>query len=433
MLLFYRFFSSAFSFIFPLILKRRLKKGKEDLQRVLERKGKPGLKRPEGKLLWFHAASVGEAQSTLIVINKLLDLYQDIHILVTTGTVTSAELMDKKLPKRAFHQYYPMDHPKWTKDFVQYWEPSGIIWMESELWPNMLLHIQKSEIPCVLLNGRLSKKSYKKWKRFRGSAYKLLKTFEICICQTEEDLQRFQKLGHTNLAVQENIKYAASALSYEEADFKKLKNSIKDRPIWLAASTHQAEEEICCRIHLNLKKEHPNLLTIIVPRHPDRRDSIQKLGDKYNVKMVMRRSNKQLPAEDTDVYVVDTIGELGLFYKLSSIGFIGRSLSDDGGGGHNPIEAAQLNTAILHGPNIQNLDKIYTDFMQASASMEVRDEDDLYAKLSRLLKDEEGVSALQNKSQAFVVEKARVLDKIIGNIEPVTARITELTEQEKAA
>lgn len=433
MLAIYKVFTHLAKFAFVLVLKRRLKKGKEHKDRYPERMAETKKERPKGSLIWCHAASVGEAQSTLIIIKTLLKQYPKLNILVTTGTLTSAKAMAKQLPKQAFHQFYPLDRPDWTKKFLDHWQPDGIIWMESELWPNMLLEIKRRDIPAALVNARLSDRSFKSWKRAKGSIARLLSTFTVCLAQSENDAQRFKKLRHPNVSVAQNLKYAADQLPCDKDELKRVSDAIKTRPIWVAASTHQGEEDIACRIHLHLKQKHPDILTIIVPRHPERRDSIKALSEKYKLKMQFRSSNKRLPAKDDDIYVADTIGELGLFYRLASIAFIGRSLSADGGGGHNPIEAAQLGCAILHGPYIQNFTKVYGDFVEAGASLEVDNEQKLQNKIEKLLADDEGLNALQNKALTFVAEKAKVLDHIMNEISPITTIIDKNLPENKAA
>ncbi len=433
MLKLYRLLTVLCTPFLKILIKKRLKKGKEDQDRYTERMGQTAVPRPKGALLWFHAASVGEAQSTLILINALVERLPDISILVTTGTVTSAKLLDQRLPEQAIHQYYPIDHPKWVTTFLDHWMPDAVVWMESELWPNMLLSIQKRNITAALVNARLSPKSFKSWKRIKRSARRVLNTFTVCITQTKDDAVHFEKLGHENVIVSDNLKYASKPLPYDEEELKKLRDVTKNRPLWLMASTHKGEEDIAFRIHLHLKKIHQDLLTIIVPRHPERRDAIKPLAEKFGLKAQFRHSNHLLPIDSDDVYIADTIGELGLFYQLSPIAFIGRSLSTDGGGGHNPIEAAQMSCAILHGPKIQNLQKIYDDFSAASATLMVRSEEELQNKLEKLLSDEEGLNALQNKASNFAAEKAKVLDKIINSLEPVVELLEDKSKENVAA
>lgn len=420
------------AFFLRSLLKKRLKKGKEDPDRLEERMGIAGRPRPEGRLVWFHAASVGEAQSTLILVHKLLDTHKDINILVTTGTVTSAELMINRLPSRAFHQYYPLDHPAWVNHFLDYWQPDAVLWMESEIWPNMLSAIGQRNIPAALVNARLSEKSLNRWKKAKKDIVSILSVFNVCITQTEDNALSFKELGLENVVTSGNIKYSADTLPVDEQNFKILKDEIGARPVWLLASTHDPEEEIACRLHKHLKKEYPDLLTIIVPRHPERRDRIVGNCEKYGLNLKLRTTSKALPDKDTDIYIADTIGELGLFYKLSPIAFIGRSLSNDGGGGHNPIEAAQYYCAIMHGPKIQNLQMIFDEFDAAGAAIKVKDETEFQNRLAKLFKDSDGLDALQHKAAHFVKNKAHVLSVIMENINQLIPQKEEDKTQECA-
>lgn len=401
------------------MLHRRQKKGKEDAARLHERMGAPQRPRPDGKLIWFHAASVGEAQSTLILIDALKEAYPEAHFLVTTGTVTSAELMQKRLGSRCFHQYYPVDHPKWVAGFLDHWQPDFALWMESELWPNMLMAIKERHIPAALVNARLSPKSLERWQKSKKAARKLIDALSIILTQTEKDAEAFKSLGAENVQITDNLKYSAAPLPYDENDLKKLQDAIGSRPLWLYASTHDGEEDLACRLHTQLRKGLPNVLTIIVPRHPERRESVVNSCKRYDLPYCLRTEKHNLPQETDTIYIADTMGELGLFYALSPLACIGRSFSRDGGGGHNPIEAAQHSCAVLHGPNVQNLQQIFDDMDKEGAALRLKDEKDFETRLQRLLNDEEGLAALQNKGHRFVSEKSVVLKKIMAALSPI--------------
>ncbi|PJB71040.1 MAG: 3-deoxy-D-manno-octulosonic acid transferase [Alphaproteobacteria bacterium CG_4_9_14_3_um_filter_47_13] len=409
----------ASTFFLRALLNRRCRQGKEDPLRLEERMGVAGRERPEGALVWFHGASVGESQSMLILIDALLEQYPTLNILVTTGTVTSAGLMEKRLPQQAFHQYYPLDHPQWVEKFLAHWQPDLALWMESEIWPNMLRAMQKQKIPAAIVNARLSPQSFKRWKLAAGEIGKLLEAFSVCLTQTEEDAVFFRRLGAQNVIVSDNLKYSSAPLSYDEDDLKKLKTALGDRPLWLYASTHDAEEEIACRLHKHLQKKIPDLLTVIVPRHPERRDDIFKACEKYGLRIKLRGLSKKLPEAKDNIYIADTMGELGLFYRLSPIACIGRTFSHDGGGGHNPIEAAQLNCAVLHGPRIQNLAQVFEEFDRAGAALPVKTEKEFETRLERLLTDHDGMEAIQNKAHNFAQDKAKVLATVLKILSPL--------------
>lgn len=403
------------------MLHKRAKAGKEDPARLNERMGETTINRPEAPLIWLHAASVGEAQSMLILIKKLHDTYKKCRFLVTTGTRTSATLMANRLPSRAIHQYYPVDHPSWVASFLDHWHPDAVIWMESELWPNMLLQIKQRNIPAVIANARLSPKSYTRWKKTRKNAQKLLSVFNPIMTQTDEDALFFTKLGADTdrVITTGNLKYSAEPLPCDDSDLGRLRTAIGERSLWVYASTHDGEEQIACRLQQQLQKTHPNLLTIIVPRHPDRREQIVKTCERFDIPYTLRSDRKTPPSGDDQVYIVDTLGEMGLFYELAPIACIGRSFSNDGGGGHNPIEAAQKHCAVLHGPNIQNLQKIYDEMDSAGAAIKLRDEKDFETRLDRLFSDEEGLIAMQNKAYRFVSEQSNVINIVMDHVTPM--------------
>lgn len=400
------------------LLRARLRRGKEHATRLAERMGQPGLPRPPGKLVWFHAASVGEAQSTLILVNALLTRFPDLHILVTTGTLSSASLMQQRLPPRAIHQFYPLDHPEWVEAFLNHWMPDMILWMESELWPNMLKAIRDRDIHCVLINARMSRRSYRRWKRFRETAATLLSAFDLCLAQTETDAESFLKLRAINVHVRDNLKYSADPLPFDPAALDQLQTAITGRPVWLYASTHDGEEELACAIHKKLQQNHPALLTVIVPRHPERRNDILAQCRKQGLQARLRGETLTPPAPEDQIYIADTLGELGLFYRLCPVACIGRSFSKDGGGGHNPIEAAQLGCAVLHGPAIQNLKQIFSEMDDAGAAQKAATPDALFTTLDHLLSTPPDLTELQIKGSRFAQKKAEVLAKIMDDLEP---------------
>lgn len=260
----------------------------------------------------------------------------------------------------------------------------------------------------------------------------LLEVFKVCLTQTKEDESYFKQLGAQNVVTTGNLKYSAAPLPFNEDDYTKLKQALDGRAFWLYASTHDGEEDVACRIHTHIKKQVPNLLTIIAPRHPQRREDIKKVCEKYGLKTSLR-SDSKLPANDDDMYIADTIGEMGLFYRLCSLACIGRSFSNDGGGGHNPVEAAQLDCAILHGPNVQNLAEIYKDFDEAGAALLLKNEQDFQNRLEKLLVDGEGLDALQNKAHRFAQEKARVLEKAMQELHPILDKINQEQISQKCA
>lgn len=432
MLRIYSSVMGASSFLLRSLLNRRCRQGKEDPARLGERMGVPGRERPAGPLAWFHAASVGESQSTLILIDALMRRRPNLHVLVTTGTVTSAALMEKRLPPQAIHQYYPLDHPGWVGRFLDHWRPDLALWMESEIWPNMLRALKERNIPAAIVNARLSPQSFRRWKLAAGEIGKLLEVFSVCLAQTEEDAALFRELKTRNVIVSDNLKYSAAPLPCNERDLSQVSAAVKGRPLWLYASTHDPEEEMACRIHMHLQKKIPGLLTILVPRHIERREAIKRACEKYGLKAALRSENPA-PGPGDQVYIADTLGELGLFYRLSPIACIGRSFSGDGGGGHNPIEAAQLGCAVLHGPLIQNLAQIYAEFDKAGAAIALKNEQDFQSRLERLLTDSDGLEALKSKGTRFAEDKAKVLDTIMAALDPLLQTLDQNQKPKKCA
>lgn len=402
------------------LLNQRLKNGKEDPERLQERFGQPSRPRPEnGPLMWVHVASVGEAQSMLHLINLFLEQNKTGSVLVTSITRTSAELLEKRLPSRAFHQYLPVDRPKWVKRFLTYWHPDLVLWAESELWPALLSEIGKRHLPMALINARMSANSFKNWSRAKGMAQDILSAFTVILTQTDKDKDYYDNLGARSVITIGNIKFAAPVLPYNEDDFLFLKTATAGRPLWVYASTHAGEEELAADTHSALKTEFPNLLTIIIPRHPERRASIlNALGNK-GLKVTSRTAHKILPETDTNIYLVDTLGELGLFYRLSPISVIGRSFSSDGGGGHNPLEAAQLGSAVLHGPNVQNLMDIFGPMDAAGAALCLDRPELLVPTLKEFLSNKESLKNLAEKGYSFSEGQKEILSKVAEELEPV--------------
>lgn len=413
---FYNSVSSLSAPALKILLNQRLKAGKEDEQRLAERMGIPSKKRPDGRLFWLHAASVGEAQSALILINALLAANPDLSILVTSGTLSSANLMGSRLPDRAFHQFYPLDHPKWCENFLNHWRPDAVLWMESELWPNMLSAVKARAIPSVLVNARLSQRSFARWSMAKGTVSDLLSAFTLILAQTPDDAARFETLGHPHVLMSDNIKYSASPLPYNEADLSVLQAMTGTRPCWVYASTHDGEEALTCDTHKKLKEKFPDVLSIIVPRHPERRDAIADTVRNHGLSFSLR-SRSETIEDTTDIYIADTLGELGVFYKLCPAAVIGRSFSNDGGGGHNPIEAAQFGCAVLSGPNIQYQTDLFASMENENAVIILQDKSDLAPSLLSLFEHPEQLIAMQDNAKRFADDKAHVIDSVLHSLQ----------------
>lgn len=395
-------------------LKKRLAAGKEEKSRLNERFGLSDKEREDKRLVWFHAASVGESIAILPLINRFLRDYKDIQIMVTTGTVTSAEMMKKRLPEGAFHQYTPMDNPVWVNNFLDHWQPDFVIWTESELWPSMLSEIKSRNIPAILLNVRMSYKSFKRWSYAKATAVKILSAFKECIGPRTE-VEKLQKLGYENVKVIDNLKYCTPAQAYEEKSLLDLTNATVGKKILLWSATHKGEEEIAVSIHKKLSAEIDNLLTIILPRHPNRKDEIVDMLKQQGMNYSCRSEGK-LPTAENNIYVADTMGETGLFYKLCGICVMGGTFVDVGG--HNIIEPAHYACKIFYGPQIFNFATIHEDFTARGASVQVQTEDEMAKELLTALKNPEHFAKMGEEAHKLAKEKESIIDNIMKEISP---------------
>lgn len=407
----YRAVSSAGGPLIRLYLRRRLAIGKEDPTRLAERLGRSSRLRPPGPLIWIHAASVGESLSMLPLIVRLRESRPDHAVLLTTGTVTSARLMAKRLPEGAFHQYVPVDRAAYVRRFLDHWRPDLALWAESELWPNLLLATAGRGIPMVLVNARISLRSFARWQRHPRMIARLLAGFVLCLGQTEADARRLAQLGAPRTACVGNLKFAAPPLPADPDRLAALEEMLAGRPRWLAASTHPGEEVIAAAVHRSLKPRFPALLTTIVPRHPERGGEVAALLRRQGL-IVARRSAGQPARAETDVYLADTLGELGLFYRALPIAFIGKSLT--GRGGQNPLEAAQLGCAVVHGPHMNNFTEIAERLAAAGGAITVDDEPALSAAIGRLLEQPTEARRLAAAAQAVATSESEVLDAVLA-------------------
>jgi 3-deoxy-D-manno-octulosonic-acid transferase len=411
-------YKSVVSLSTPLLeahLRKRTLRGKEDAARAAERRGRPVRARSQKPLVWFHAASVGESLSLLSIIARLLQEYPFIEIMVTTGTVTSAKLMAERLPVGAFHQYIPVDHPVWVARFLDHWRPDFVVWAESEFWPAMLSGIKRRGIPAVLLNARMSPASFRKWQWARGMMAEILGTFSLCFAQNAAEAERLKKLGAKNVQISANLKYAAAPLPFDPVNLEVLKASIGARPLVLWASTHPGEEDIAYRLHAAIKKEKPDVLTIIVPRHPVRGEALEASCAAFGLQ-VARRASGFFPKAGDDIYLADTLGELGLFYRLSKLAILGGSFADIGG--HNPIEPGQLGCIIFYGPMMYNFITICADFESRQAALPLKDEADLQDKVLAYLNDSAQFSALGESAAEWTCAQAHIVDDLAAALAP---------------
>lgn len=412
----YRTVSRAGEPVASFALRRRALAGKEDASRIGERKGAPGRPRPEGRLVWIHGASVGESLSVLPLVDRLKSLHPDVNFLVTTGTVTSARLMAERLPAGAFHQFIPLDHPDYVASFMAHWRPDAVVFVESEFWPNLIIGARKATPFMALLNGRVSPRSFEDWRRQPNAIRFLLSSFDVLVAQDQDNARRLTELSGRRIETFGNLKYAAPPLAVDDEALTVLTQAAGDRPRWLAASTHPGEEEKVFATIAILKTEFPTLLTFLAPRHPDRGDEIAALARAAGLSAVQRSKGEAL-APDTDVYVADTLGELGLFYRLCDVSFVGGSLTEKGG--HNPLEPARLGAAILNGPHVFNFVDTYRDLRRTGAAALVRNEREAATAVRRLFFDPKTRLAMTSAARAAAEENAeRVLVKACEALAP---------------
>jgi 3-deoxy-D-manno-octulosonic-acid transferase len=336
------------------LLRRRARRGKEIAGRLQEREGLEVMPRPPGRLLWLHAASVGESVSILPVLTEIASQAPEATMLLTTGTVTSAALLQQRLPElgldgRVLHRFAPLDVPRWGGRFLDHWRPDLAVLVESELWPNLLAGCRLRRIPVVLVNARLSAASLRRWRLAPGLAREVLGWLTAIQAQSETDAERLRELGARCVTVPGNLKFAASPLPADANELARARGWLGKRPCWLAASTHPGEEAIILEAHQALARCHAGLVTIVVPRHPERGEQI--VGAARNVEVTRRSLGQGPPA--AGVWIGDTLGELGLWYRLAGLAFIGRSLVPPGGG-QNPLEAARLSCPVAVGPYTAN-------------------------------------------------------------------------------
>lgn len=391
----------------------RATKGKEEHNRRRERYGRAGQQRPEGPLVWMHAASVGETIAVSPLIERIVDF--GINVVLTTGTVTSAQVAKERLGERIIHQYVPLDLKPAVSRFLDHWQPDLAIIAESEIWPMTILELGARRVPQVLVNGRLSDRSFASWSKRGFIAEALLENLAHVIAQSEVDAERFQKLGARPVTVSGNLKVDTVPPPVDAGVLARIKSEIGNRKVWAAVSTHDGEEDAAIHVHTLLRGRHPNLLTVIVPRHPDRADAVAAACAEKGL-AVARRSLGDRISPATDVFLGDTIGEMGLYLRLTEIAFVGRSLT--GQGGQNPLEPAMLGTAVLSGRNVQNFREAYQKLAASGGARFVRDKDVLAGAVNFLLNNEPERRKMMEAGLRTVDEMRGSLTKTLQALEP---------------
>ena len=401
----------------PILLKRRQKQGKEDPARMDERHGNTNVPRPAGRMIWMHGASVGECLMLQPVINRLLATYQDAQVVITSGTITSAEILAKHLPERAIHQFVPLDYPKAIDRFLDHWKPDLAIWAESEIWPNMIRQTKARGIPMALLNARFSEKSLTGWSKRKKSAQSLIGSFDLILAADTHTEKGLSWLLDRPVEMAGNLKDAAAPLPVNVKELKTLKSQTSRRQIWCAASTHEGEDIHMIRAHKQVLAKYKTSLLILAPRHPERSKDIQKLLKSAGLSFVTRSSGK--PVERSDqVFLFDTIGEMGLAYRLSKLTFVCGSLLA-GLSGHNPLEPARLGNAVLTGAHISSFADSYMSMIAFDAAQRLLSPQIIGPSILELLSNKDALTELQNKAEAYATGRDAVLDYVWDQLTPL--------------
>ena len=383
MLLVYRLLINLIVIFSPLIILIRLIKKKEHLIRFKEKFTFFSKKRKQGNLVWFHGASVGELMSVIPLIEKLEKEKKIKQILVTTSTLSSAKIFTQFKFKKTIHQFFPIDTNYLSKKFLNYWKPNFVIFIDSEIWPNMITNLKEKSIYHILLNARITKKSFKRW-RFLGKFSKnLFKSFNYTYPQNEQTKRYLKNLSVKKIKKLGNLKFSEGIFNSSKLVNSNLKNFLSNKRYWCAASTHEGEELIVAKVHLNLQKKMKNLVSILIPRNIQRTEKIVNIFSQLGLKTHLHSTNKKI-LKNTQVYIVDTYGETKTFFKICKTVFLGKSLTAEGG--QNPLEPARYNCSIIHGPNVSNFYEIYNLLGKNKISFKINSENQLIKRINQLLK-----------------------------------------------
>jgi len=392
MIIVYRLLINLVLILSPLIILFRLIKGKEHFFRFKEKFCFFSKKRLRGKLIWFHGASVGEILSIIPLVEKLEKNKKISQILITSNTLSSSKVLSNLKLKKTTHQFFPIDTNHHAHKFLEYWKPSLAIFIDSEIWPNMIINIKKKNISLALLNARITKKSFKRWKKFSSISKKLFQKFDICLSSSNESKKYLHLLGANKIKNIGNLKFSQSEQKEDNLN-KNLLNFFLSKKVWCAASTHNLEENFCALTHKRLKVNHKNLLTIIIPRHVNRVPEIINEIKKLNLKVHVHSSKKKIK-NDTDIYLVDAYGKTKSFFKICKIVFLGGSIIEHGG--QNPLEAARYGCKIIYGPNIWNFREIYALLDKYNVSIKTANLNQMLNNVDKLFKNQINSNKIKN-------------------------------------
>ncbi len=412
----YRTLINSLLILSPLIILIRLFKKKEDPKRLMEKFGFFKKKRPKGKLIWFHGASVGEFQSIVPILEKFENSKKIDHILITSNTLSSSKIISKTKLKKITHQYFPIDNNSIVKKFINHWKPSVALFIDSEIWPNMIFNLNKQKIPMLLLNARLTKKSFKRWNKFKKFSKFVFNKFDLCLSSNRETVIFLKKLGAKKIKYFGNLKYSQSESEKISID-NQTRKFFSKKIVWCASSTHETEEEFACQVHLKLKKKYSNLLTVIIPRHIDREKQIKDQISKLNLKIHSHEPKTKIH-QNTDIYLVNSFGKTKSFFTLIRNIFLGGSLINHGG--QNPLEAVRYNCNILHGPNVFNFYEVYKFLANQKISKKIHSIDQAVNVLEKLFNSKKTKKNIRNKVK-LIGEK--ILRKNIYEINSILKKI----------
>ena len=409
----YRLLSAALVPLAPALLSHRLRRGKEHPARLKERYGHSEIRRPPGPLVWIHCASVGELLTVVPLVGQIRA--REFGVLCTSGTVTSANIAELRLPSGTIHQFVTLDAPRFVNRFLDHWRPDLALFVESDLWPNLIVTAAERGIPLILVNGRLSEQSYRRWRWAPHTIAALLHSFDLCLAQSAAHAGRYRDLGAPRVSTTGNLKLDVPEPPADANALAALRSAIGGRSVIAGASTHAGEETVLIDTHRRLRNSFPRLLTIIAPRHPDRGRGIVEIARAAELPVKLR-SRGELPDADTDIYVADTMGELGLFYRLSPIVFMGGSLVRHGG--QNPIEAIKLGAAIIHGPHVFNFTELYAALDQSGGARAAETQEALVKQLGQLLADPAMREKMQRAGHGVVEQLGGALERTLAALEP---------------
>ena len=393
MLLIYRIIINLIALISPIIILLRLIKKKEDPKRFKEKFCSFSKKKIKGQLIWFHGASVGEILSVIPLIEKLEKKREIKQILITSNTLSSSKILSNLKLKKVIHQFFPIDTNYHTQKFLKYWKPSVAIFIDSEVWPNMIYNIKENNISLALINARITNKSFRKWKIFSKFARNIFQKFDICLSSSLKSKKYLKLLGVKKIRYIGNLKFTQTEKDTSELN-KDLKKFFLTKKIWCASSTHQNEERICLKVHKKLKLKYKDLLTIIIPRHIHRTKKILSEIKELGLKVHLHESKNNIN-DKTDIYLVNSFGQTQSFFKICKTIFLGGSIIKHGG--QNPLEPVRYGCKILHGPNVWNFDEIYTLLKKYKITSKINNSRQLFVKVNKMLNKKNKPHNLEHK------------------------------------